>query len=70
MKRLSKIQDPRMVSARIERADVEKFETLLSQQRQLTFQDFVAYSITQFISGTIYAEGRHFHMKESQVIND
>lgn len=60
MKRLNRFENARMVSARVERSEVEKFEQLLSQQRYLTLQDFIAYAMTLYISGTIKAEGKDF----------
>lgn len=59
MKRLNKINDARMVSARVERTDVEKFEHLLSQQPYVTLQDFISFTFRSFISGAICVdEGR------------
>lgn len=63
MKRLAKFQNPRMISARVEKTDAEKFELILAQQQYLTLQDYVGFALTMFISGTVYVDGKDFVVK-------
>jgi len=60
MKRLNRFKDPRMISARVERSDVEKFEEIIGAQRYVTLQDFINHTIKMFISGAIHVEGKDF----------
>jgi len=60
MKRLKKIDQPRMVSSRIEHDQFKKFEEAMLQQRFLTLQDFIVYAFQLFNDGKIVIEGKDF----------
>jgi hypothetical protein len=53
MKRLNKFIEPRMISGRVEKADAEQVEKIISKQAYATLQDFINFSVQQLISGTI-----------------
>ncbi len=62
MKRLKKLNNPKMLSARIEKEDFEKLEEVLSQQSILSLQDFINFSVKALISGEIQARGSKFEI--------
>ena len=64
MRRLNRFKAAKMLSARIEKSDAELFENLISKQVYLSLQDFVGFSIRQFISGNIYVDGTQFAIKK------
>lgn len=54
---------PKMIAARIETSDYDKFESILKQQPYFSLQDFVNFTITLFISGNLYVSGSQFAIK-------
>lgn len=67
MRRINKIKNPKMVSARVERTDVQQFEVLLEKQRYFSLQDVINFTVVQFISGNIFFTGSQIGMKEHKV---
>ncbi len=65
MKRLNKFIEPRMISGRVEKADADKVADIIGKQVYVSLQDFVNFSVQQFISGNIYISGSSFHIKNS-----
>lgn len=62
MKRLKKLNNPKMLSARIEKEDSEKLDEILAQQGILSLQDFINFSVKALISGEIQARGSKFEI--------
>ncbi len=63
MIRLKKFDSPRMVSARVEKTEFDKFNAVLGAQRVLTLQDFIVFAFNCFNRQSIIITDRGFEIK-------
>ena len=63
-RRLNKFRETKMVSARVELEDYNKFYNLLEYRDHVNLQDFVNIAIVNYISGNLYFSGSSLVSKQ------